>query len=667
MAVFRKSFQYDNNLRAFPLYDDVRHWCVQRQLQDIDGNYLQDISYEYDGVGNITRVAQSAPIYVNNLGGEYIVDYTYDDQYRLSDAWQHNGSLGGYSYSMSYSPSGLAGYKNSPELDADIVFGYRYEGEFPLSHQPKMIYSPSYYEDMTLLGWNTNGQMTSMVQPYQDRFRKHLWDEAGQLTAAFSNEYCGYYGYNANGERVYKLTGTVYADQYNAGDVNIDMYFDDMVLYVNPYMVVTPRGYTKHYYNGSQRIAARLGDYWADSGMMMDESDRMYQAREVLEERLNSTEAEEDFLVDEIYRSVFGEEFYVEPYILRTNYMNCGYTEDMLYDVFNGNIRQSDDVGGVAQGIFYYHSDHLGSANWITNDQGQAVQYIHYMPYGELWENQQAFEYDERFKFTGKERDTETGYDYFGARYYLSLLGIWLSPDPLANKYPNISPYAYCSWNPLKYVDPNGKEICMVGEDGVSTTYLKDMHYTGNDAFTKESIDKLNVINNITAGTGFMETLIESPLDFSISMADSKVDGTLSTTSISDTEKQISAGRNASIENLGHELFHTYQYANGQGGMSIYNEVEAYLFQAKLGYVLNNGRGISMLETVINTSTNAAYTDAVNTLLFGQQYDKQSFNVVVSSFLQHSRANVGGVYNKYSLQQPTQKRSLIQPFYPIYP
>ena len=49
---------------------------------------------------------------------------------------------------------------------------------------------------------------------FQDHFRKHMWDEAGQLAVAIGNEYCGYYGYNANGERVYKLTGTVYADQY---------------------------------------------------------------------------------------------------------------------------------------------------------------------------------------------------------------------------------------------------------------------------------------------------------------------------------------------------------------------------------------------------------------------------------------------------------------------
>ena len=64
------------------------------------------------------------------------------------------------------------------------------------------------------------------------------------------------------------------------------------------------------------------------------------------------------------------------------------------------------------------------------------------------------------FVFTGKERDEETGYGYFGARYMdHELMTMWLSVDPMADKYPSISPYAYCAWNPVKLVDPDGKEI----------------------------------------------------------------------------------------------------------------------------------------------------------------------------------------------------------------
>ena len=61
--------------------------------------------------------------------------------------------------------------------------------------------------------------------------------------------------------------------------------------------------------------------------------------------------------------------------------------------------------------------------------------------------------------FNGKEKDYESGFHYYGARYYWgeSLTG-WLSVDPLADKYPGISPYAYCVWNPMKLVDPDGRD-----------------------------------------------------------------------------------------------------------------------------------------------------------------------------------------------------------------
>ena len=63
------------------------------------------------------------------------------------------------------------------------------------------------------------------------------------------------------------------------------------------------------------------------------------------------------------------------------------------------------------------------------------------------------------FTFSAKEKDTETGFSYFGSRYYNSDLSIWLSVDPQASKYPSLSPFVYCANNPIKLVDPNGKEI----------------------------------------------------------------------------------------------------------------------------------------------------------------------------------------------------------------
>ena len=63
------------------------------------------------------------------------------------------------------------------------------------------------------------------------------------------------------------------------------------------------------------------------------------------------------------------------------------------------------------------------------------------------------------YTFSAKEKDSETGLSYFGSRYYSSDLSVWLSVDPMASKYPSLSPYVYCADNPVKLVDPNGEEI----------------------------------------------------------------------------------------------------------------------------------------------------------------------------------------------------------------
>jgi len=62
------------------------------------------------------------------------------------------------------------------------------------------------------------------------------------------------------------------------------------------------------------------------------------------------------------------------------------------------------------------------------------------------------------FTFSAKEKDSETGLSYFGSRYYSSDLSIWLSVDPMSDKYPSLSPYVFCRNNPIILVDPNGEE-----------------------------------------------------------------------------------------------------------------------------------------------------------------------------------------------------------------
>ena len=95
-----------------------------------------------------------------------------------------------------------------------------------------------------------------------------------------------------------------------------------------------------------------------------------------------------------------------------------------------------------------------------------------------------------RCSFTGKEKDSETGYYYFGARYYNPDLSLWLSVDPMADKYPSLSPYNYCAWNPMKIVDPNGEDgVIIVDEDSKKIKVAANFYYAekGKDAL---DIDK---------------------------------------------------------------------------------------------------------------------------------------------------------------------------------
>ncbi len=107
---------------------------------------------------------------------------------------------------------------------------------------------------------------------------------------------------------------------------------------------------------------------------------------------------------------------------------------------------------------YYYHSDHLGSASYITNLDGEVVQHIEYVPFGEVFLEERNNTWNTPFLFNGKELDEETGLYYYGARYYNPTISLWLSTDPLQEKYPHISTYAYTFNNPIRYIDPTGME-----------------------------------------------------------------------------------------------------------------------------------------------------------------------------------------------------------------
>ncbi|MDO5665388.1 MAG: RHS repeat-associated core domain-containing protein, partial [Bacteroidia bacterium] len=128
--------------------------------------------------------------------------------------------------------------------------------------------------------------------------------------------------------------------------------------------------------------------------------------------------------------------------------------------------------------IYYFHPDHLGTATYLSDVNGNPYQFFLNLPFGESMADQRTGAFENRYKFNGKELDEETGLYYYGARYYDSSISVWLSVDPIALWQPvlevehyiegqhnggyfnsqNINVYGYTYQNPIIYVDPNGKQ-----------------------------------------------------------------------------------------------------------------------------------------------------------------------------------------------------------------
>jgi RHS repeat-associated protein len=124
-------------------------------------------------------------------------------------------------------------------------------------------------------------------------------------------------------------------------------------------------------------------------------------------------------------------------------------------------------------GLYFYHGNHLSSTQLVTDIAGSISQAVLYAPFGQIISE---YRYDwmldtiPRYLFTGQELDEESGMYYYSARYYSP--PVFTSRDPLFEEKPWMSPYAYCSNNPLHYIDPTGMSAEDPGDPG---------HYYGTD------------------------------------------------------------------------------------------------------------------------------------------------------------------------------------------
>jgi RHS repeat-associated protein len=153
------------------------------------------------------------------------------------------------------------------------------------------------------------------------------------------------------------------------------------------------------------------------------------------------------------------------------------------YPVFNlwgndhiGQLVVSYGAGGngIVQGLetplvtqtrsdtrYYFLKDHLGSVRVTVDVSGNVTSYDDFYPFGMTMDGRSGNfgSGDARYKYTTKERDAESGYDYFGARYYDARIGRWMAVDPLAERYAQWSPFGYANENPLRLIDTDGRGV----------------------------------------------------------------------------------------------------------------------------------------------------------------------------------------------------------------
>ena len=110
------------------------------------------------------------------------------------------------------------------------------------------------------LFWDANGNLAQVTYCDLKQGRFHDWDEENRLRMVVGNKQAGYYGYDANNERVYKLTGKSTLDYVGEHETQAGVLPDNAVLYPNPYIVITLKGYTKHYYANGERLATVLNN-----------------------------------------------------------------------------------------------------------------------------------------------------------------------------------------------------------------------------------------------------------------------------------------------------------------------------------------------------------------------------------------------------------------------
>jgi len=459
----RTYLKYGNDAETFYTYNDSNRVLSSLSVKSskLAGTpVIMNNSYTYDAVKNITKVVNTgselaaAGTISGAIGGHMEHNYKYDNLYRLVEAHgdynksntmknAHYDLFMGYdnmhnvvSKRQEINQNGVqfvgglnAGYNFNYSINADNCqqisniadSSYRYAS----GEQKKIDYKVrqySYDANGNLLSVNI-GKPISETAFQATKSRRLLWDEENRLLALNDNGYVSNYFYDADGERTVKMSFDGEGVYVNGALSGARTGTANFTAYINPYMAVNNGGiYTKHIYMGSQRITSKVGNFFTASNSPVENT--TLQAKYVaqtakIKERFDS---------------------------LGVKYSGVQHSGTII----------SGTTGTV--GKYFYHPDHLGSSSLITDPTGAIAQHVEYVPFGETFIDERNSTWQTPYLFNAKERDAETGLHYYGARYYDSEGVHWLSTDPLKEKFPNVSSYVYVENNPIKYIDPDGKE-----------------------------------------------------------------------------------------------------------------------------------------------------------------------------------------------------------------
>ena len=499
----RSYLKYCNGAETFYSYDPQRR-RLQNLAVNAGGKTIMDNAYGYDAVSNVLSIANHAPLpQSGKAGGQMSHTYGYDALYRLTSATgTYTGAdskTASYTLAMGYDNMyritskkqhlSQSGVQFDGTLNAGYELAYTYQKgdgkKFQLDNVRDINYrTEATPTDSTTINnghkyeYDANGNLvyinTSRVkrdgkEDEKAGEQKYRWDEENRLLATDENGFVANYWYDADGERTVKSSGEnekIYVNsEFSGGRTNTAKFS----LYVSPYLVASQGGrYTKHIYIGSQRIVSKLGDlasYGADPRRIPyagNEADGLtVDYKKKYDEQLQAIK--ENYRTFDIPYNGQDNDDYVngKGFCCNDGTPEAAQAKAMAGNVagakaVSGNFKENDEYEKMQ---FYYHPDHLGSSSYITNLDGEVAQHIEYVPFGEVFIEERNNTWNTPYLFNAKEFDEETGMYYYGARYYEPRLSLWMSTDPMQEKYSNISTYCYVSNNPIKYIDIVGLEI----------------------------------------------------------------------------------------------------------------------------------------------------------------------------------------------------------------